>query len=37
MTMFINVTVHEKTRYIGHFGRNEPLSLTELISKQTAE
>ena len=30
-----NVTVHEKTRYIGHFGGNE--ALTELIRMQTAE
>ena len=27
--------MHEKTRYIGHFGGNE--ALTELISMQTAE
>ena len=30
-----NVTVHEKTTYIGHFGGNE--ALTDLISMQTAK
>ena len=34
-TYFVVVTVHEKTRYIGHFGGNE--ALAELISMQPAE
>ena len=33
--IYANVTVHQKTRYIDHFGGNE--ALTELISMQTAE